>query len=173
MKHRLLPLVLACTTSLALAQHKHVHGEGQLDVAIDAGRIELILELPLDAAVGFERPPRNEKEKTALAAAAAALDAVPFLPAAAARCALETKHVHVPFLGGDDRRDRHAHEGETHHADIEAHYGFRCAQPAALKSVETTLFQSFKRLYRLEVQRNGPAGQGKHRLTPKVPVLSW
>jgi hypothetical protein len=78
----------------------------------------------------------------------------------------------VPFTGNADRHD-HAHEGETHHADIAAEYSFRCTNPAALKGIETTIFTRFKRLYRLEVRRNGPNGQGAIRLTPKKPTLGW
>ena len=46
---------------------QHVHGEGRLDVVIDRDQLTLSLELPLDAAVGFERAPRNEAERAALA----------------------------------------------------------------------------------------------------------
>lgn len=169
---RILPFALFCAASLAYAQHKHVHGAGRLDVAIEGGKISLALEMPLDAAVGFERAPKNDKEKAALAAAEKALnDAGIYLPTPAANCTLQTREVHVPFPGRDD--SQHAHEGEQHHADIEANHVFRCANPAELKSLETTLFKSFPRLYRLEVQRSGPAGQGAARLTPKKPVLSW
>lgn len=174
MKHRLLPLTLLFITGFACAQHKHVHGEGQLDVAIEGGKITLALSLPLDAAVGFERAPRNDKERAALADAVKALEtAALYLPTPAAQCTLQSKEVHVPFTGKDDKHGAHAHEGETHHADIEATHVYSCAHPAALKNIETTLFKSFKRLYRLEAQRSGPAGQGKHRLTPKAPALSW
>ncbi|MCX8018207.1 MAG: DUF2796 domain-containing protein, partial [Rhodocyclaceae bacterium] len=79
----------------------------------------------------------------------------------------------LPFDGGHDRHDRHAHSGEAHHADLEASFVFRCAQPAALNSLTTSLFQAFKRLYRLEGRRVGPRGQGAFRLTPKQPTLSW
>lgn len=171
MKRTILFVALLCAVP-AFAQHKHVHGEGRLDVAIDKDSLALNLELPLDAAVGFERAPKNDKEKAALAAAARVLDAVPFAPGAAARCSLQSKEVRMPFAGGADRHD-HAHEGEDLHADIEASYVFRCADPAALKSVETTLFKDFKRLYRLETRRAGPAGQGAARLTPNKPVLNW
>lgn len=159
---------------LAHAQHKHVHGEGRLDVAIEKDTLSISLEMPLDAAVGFERPPKNDKERAALAAAAQALNdaATLFVPTPAAACAVQASEARVPFTGKADRHD-HAHEGETHHADITAEYKFRCANPAALKSVETSIFKSFKRLYRLEVQRAGPAGQGAQRLVPKNPVLSW
>lgn len=174
MKPRILPVALLFAANLVFAQHKHTHGEGQLDVAIEDGKITLALELPLDAAVGFERPPKNDKEKAALGDAVKTLDAAAlYLPTPAAQCALQSSEVHVPFTGGDDKHGQHAHDGATHHADIEATHVYACANPAALKGIETTLFKSFKRLYRLEVQRSGPTGQGKQRLTPKTPVVSW
>jgi hypothetical protein len=147
---------------LAHAQHKHVHGEGRLDVAIDKESITLNLELSLDAAVGFERAPKNDKEKAALTGAEKTLNdaAALFLPTAAANCAVRSVQVSMPKFAGE-------------HADIDANYVFHCTAPAELKGIETTLFKHFKRLYRLETQRVGPAGQGAQRLTPKKPLLSW
>lgn len=168
--------LLAASLLLAsLGVHaQHVHGEGRLDAIFDKETLTLALTLPLDAAVGFERPPRNDKEKAALDQAAKTLeDKTLWRPTPAAQCNLEAAKVSVPFIGGQDRHDSHAHEGEQHHADIEAEYVFRCANPAALTSVATTLFTSMKRLYRLEAQKSGPAGQGAQRLTPKAPVLNW
>lgn len=175
MKRFFLLAALLSAVGLAHAQHRHVHGEGQLDVAIDRDTLSLDLALPLDAAVGFERPPRNDKEKAAIAATDKALKdaAALWQPSPAANCTAQSVEVSVPFTGGDDKHGQHAHEGETHHADVEARYVFRCANPAALKSLETTLFKSFPRLYRLETQRAGPSGQGAARLTPKKPVLNW
>jgi len=147
----------------AAAQKAHVHGEGKLDVAIEKDTITLNLELPLDAAVGFERAPKNDKEKAALASMEKTLkDAGSlWLPTAAASCSVQTAEVVMPKFDGGE------------HADADARYVFRCASPAALKSIETSIFKSFKRLYRLEAQRVGPSGQGKQRLTPKSPVLNW
>ena len=158
----------------AHAQHKHVHGEGRLDVAIDKDTISITLEMPLDAAVGFERPPKNDKEKSALTEAKKVLEnaATLFVPSAAAGCTVQATAVTLPFTGGADQHD-HAHEGETHHADIDAEYTFRCTQPAALKGIETSIFKSFPRLYRLEAQRSGPSGQGAQRLSVKKPALVW
>lgn len=168
------PFLLAAllVPSLAFAQHKH--GEGRLDVAIDKHTISLALQLPLDAAVGFERAPKNDKEKAALAATAKALSdaATLFVLTPAAGCTGQAVEVKVPFTGGADRHD-HAHEGDTHHADIDAKYTFSCTNPAALKGMDTSIFKSFKRLYRLEVQRTGPTGQVAARLTPKKPRLNW
>lgn len=163
MKTRLLAIALLLVAPLAQAQHKHVHGEGRLAVAIDRDTITLDLELPLDVAVGFERAPQNDKEKAALAGAEKALSdaAALWLPTPAANCTVQSAEAGMPnFTGGE-------------HADVDARYVFRCANPAALKGIGTSIFKSFQRLYRLEVQRAGPSGQGKQRLTPKAPVVGW
>ncbi|MEW6163915.1 MAG: DUF2796 domain-containing protein [Pseudomonadota bacterium] len=161
--HILLTAALLLAASAAQAQHRHVHGEGRLDVAIDKDTITLDLELPLDAAVGFERAPKHAREKAALAEAERILNdaAALWRPTPAAGCAVQSAAVGMPQFDGGG------------HADIDASYVFRCAAPAALKSVETTLFKQFKRLYRLETQRAGAAGQGAQRLSPKNPVLNW
>lgn len=152
----------------AHAQHKHVHGEGRLDVVIEQDGFSVDLDLPLDTVVGFERAPRTEKEKAALAGALRTLqDAAPlFLPTPAAQCALHKTEVELP-----DFKDHGNHGNDGDHTEIEAKYEFRCAAPAALQGIETTLFKSFKRLYRLEARHAGPTGQGAARLTPKNPVL--
>ena len=160
--------LLAGFLAFALPAHAgkaHVHGEGKLDVSIEKDSITLALELPLDAAVGFERAPKTDQEKAALTTAEKALrDPALFLPTPAAQCTAQPPQVAMPAFDGK--------QGDGH-GDIDATYRFRCATPAALKSVETTLFKSFKRLYRVEAQRVGPAGQGAARLTPKNPVLNW
>jgi len=90
-----------------------------------------------------------------------------FVPTPAAKCSIESKRVNVPFADG-----KPANGGDAH-ADIEAEYVYRCTEPAALKGVETTVFQHFRRLYRLDVRRVGPQGQAAGRLTPKQPTLTW
>lgn len=162
MKRPLLFVFLLSAAATGFAQHRHVHGEGRLEAVLDRETLTLSLELPLDAAVGFERAPKNDREKAALAAAEKTLnDPALFQPVAAARCTLQSAQVDMPAF--DDGG----------HADIDATHVFRCADPAALTAVETTLFKSMKRLYRLEAQRAGPGGQGAQRLTPNRPVLNW
>ncbi len=158
----LFPLALSLPVQ---AGKGHVHGEGSLEVVIDKGVLSLSLELPLDVAVGFERAPRNDKEKAALTAAQQALaDPALFAPTPAAGCKAEPARIEMPKFDGNK---------PVEHADIDATYEFRCTTPAALKSIETTIFKSFKRLYRLEARRAGPVGQGAGRLTPKTPALVW
>lgn len=162
-------LLLAGLFALSLPAHAgnaHVHGEARLDVAIDKDTITINLELPMDVAVGFERAPKTDKEKAALAAAEKAIgNPALFAPTPAANCTAQAPKVTMPAFG--------AKPEEEQHADIDASHIFRCATPAALKSVETGLFKSFKRLYRIEARRVGPVGQGAARLTPKNPVINW
>ncbi len=163
MRHAVL---FASAALLALPLHaQHTHGEGKLDIAIDKDRLSINLELPLDVAVGFERAPKSDKEKAALTAAQKAVaDPALFVPTPAAACKADTPKVMLSEFGKT---------GADQHADIDATHEFRCANPAALKSIETTIFKSFKRLYRLEARRAGPSGQGAARLTPKNPVFAW
>jgi hypothetical protein len=74
-------------------------------------------------------------------------------PTPAAGCKPEPARVEMPAFG--------AMAEAAEHADIDANYEFRCANPAALKSVETTIFKSFKRLYRLEASAPAPAARAQ------------
>lgn len=165
MKTILCSALLLILTSAAHAGKGHVHGEGRLDVSIDKDLLTINLELPLDVAVSFERAPKNEAEKAALASASQALNtAALFVPTAAANCTAQAVKLVMPSFDG---------KGPQDHADIDVSYSYRCTTPAALKSIETGIFKQFKRLYRLETQRVGPSGQGAMRLTPKQPLLIW
>lgn len=161
-------LAFGLNTYPAHAAKGHSHGTGSVEVSIDGGQISIALELPMDSAVGFERAPKTDKEKAALADAAKLLNDAQaiFIPTSNAKCTVVSVQASVPHTAGTPA----AKDG---HADIDASYVFRCADPAALKGIETTLFKHFKRLYRLEARRVGPAGQGSMRLSAKQPTLSW
>ncbi len=166
MQRFLFPAAFSLLALLALPAHAHkahVHGEAQLEVVIDGDGVNLDLLMPLDAAVGFERAPRNEKEKAALLAAEQTLRDAASLwrPTPAAQCAPQSVEVRMPAFDASG------------HADVEARYRFRCANPAALKGIDTTLFKPFKRLYRIETRRIGPVGQGAQRLSPNRSTLAW
>jgi hypothetical protein len=167
MNPTLVATLLLAFTLPALAGPAHVHGKGELDVVVDGGRLTLTLEIPLDALTGFERPPRTDKEKAAWREMEQALadPAALFQPTPEAACAVIEKKVSLPFSPGATAGDGHA--------DADAEYVFQCAKPAALKGFATTIFQRFPRLYRLDVKRSGPTGQGAGRLAPKQPAIAW
>ena len=163
---KFIPWLAALISLPLMASGAHDHGAGKLDVTIEKDRITINLELPLDVLVGFERAPRNDKERQALTAAGAKLKdgATLFSPTPAAACKLTKAELSLPFAEG-------AKAAPGEHADADASYEFACAQPKDLVGIETTLFKQFSRLYRLETQRVGPTGQGGGRLTPKAPVV--
>ncbi len=162
MQKQLLCLSLLLASPIAWSQHTHVHGEGQLDLAIDAHAVTLVLTLPAEAVLGFERPPATEAEQAQLALAKTQLGdaATLWVFSALAECQATSTEVTLPDFA------------QTH-ADFTATYDFHCRQPAALTSLETRLFQSFKHLRHLAVQRIGPEGQGAARLNPKTPRMRW
>jgi len=175
-----LPFLGACLVSLfavsaAVAAPPHEHGVARLDVAVEAGRITLMLEMPLDSLVGFERAPRNDAERAAARAALAKLadTAKLWRPDPAAGCGpakveieagpLEPGHAH----GADHE---HAH-GEDGHADADASYTLECAAAERAGFVDTGLLESFPRLRIVHVQVATPKGQWKAMLSRPAPQL--
>lgn len=164
---RILGFAAALLSPLALAAPAHVHGAAKLDISVDGDKLTIAMEMPLDSTLGFERPARTDTEKLAFANAMTTLKnaAEIFTPSAAAACRVVSVGVSDPFPGGKAKADGHA--------DIDADYIFRCAKPAALNSVTTSLFKQFKRLHKIDVQRATPNGQGKASMTPEHPSVSW
>lgn len=161
--------ILSTVTALAAlacigpaAAHKaHVHGQAQLTVAVDGSTLSITLDAPLDGFVGFERPPRTDAERKTAADALARLKdgSALFRPDAAAGCTLAEASVSAPVLEPGAKA-----AGE--HADLEASYTFRCSSPQALRTVDIALFDTFRRLTRIDVQVAGARAQSKTTLAP-------
>lgn len=153
---RLFALMLLFSTSCAFAgagHGAHVHGTASLDVAIDGNTLSIDLDTPADNLLGFEHAPRSAADKQQ-ASRVAALLAQPeklFRINPEARCSADKPLLQAPILGGS------AAAGE--HNDIEASYGFRCANPAALANLDVLLFDAFPRLGSIRLQLAGPKGQ--------------
>jgi len=168
--NRFFMVVAAAAFSLpAGAQHAaHEHGVAQLRVAVDGTRLHIELASPLDSLVGFERAPKTDAERAALAAAEARLrrgEALFVLPAGAG-CVLREVDLSSPYpqtAGGKHVDDDHAsgHDDEAGHSDMEVSWAFECAKPAALTEMRVNLVETFPRLRRILVESATPGGQGK------------
>jgi hypothetical protein len=152
-------------TALAQAGHAHVHGVARLDVAVDGGRVELRLTAAMQDLVGFERAPRDAEDEARLQAARkAVLDhARLWRFNAAARCIAEGPVLEVPGTASMEVHDHHDHDHEHHgdggeHADWSVRYRFQCAQPSALKAIDSGAFDVFPALETVEVQVVDGAG---------------
>jgi hypothetical protein len=154
-------LPLRATAQHAHAQHAHQHGQLRLSIAVDGEQLNIALEAPLDSLVGFERTPRTDAERRSAAAAVARLrDAGGlFTPDTAAQCTAQPVELDAGLLAPGAV----AKPGQEH-ADLEATYSFRCAHPAQLRTLQTTLLDSFPRASRIDVQVAGPRGQRKAKL---------
>lgn len=168
-------------TAVAVGAHAHSHAHAQaghgahehgrigLEVALDGQTLTIGLEAPLDSLLGFERAPRTEAEKKAAQALLEHLRAGQglFAPDAAAQCQPVSTTVDAPVLqaGG-------AAQGE--HADLEASFVLRCAQPQALTAIDLGgLLDRYRRITRVEAEIVTPAGQFKSGLKRPARVLRW
>ena len=144
----------------ALAGAAHEHGVARLDVAVDAGRVSIELDTPLDNLLGFERAPRTDAERDKIAAMLARLRAgdVLFRIDAAAGCTLaKVDLVSAPLELGKVA----AGAAASDHADLNAVFDFRCKNGARAGFVEVGLFDAFPALKRIELQVLTPKGQLK------------
>lgn len=146
-------LVSVAVTPLVFAQqkhsHAHEHGKGNLEITLDKNRILSHFTSPLQALVGFERPPKNQAETDAINTLNQRLlsPATLFSVNAEAECKptiLENKIVR---------------DAANKHADLHYQLEFTCAKPAALKQMTIHLFKDTKHLKEVRVEFVGPNGQ--------------
>lgn len=158
-------LLLGAASSVQ-AGPAHQHGVGRLDLAVDGGRVHLLLRLPLDSVLGFERAPRTPAERQQVEALRGRLREGPtlFRLDPAAGCRLDAVELDAPVLDGGAGP-------EDGHADLEVRQVYHCQAPAQLQQMELRAFASFPRLARLDVQAVLPQGQRKLTLTRTSPTL--
>ncbi len=165
-----LAVVLGACAGTAWATGKaHEHGALKLDVAIEGNKLTIEMEAPLDNLLGFERAPRTDAERKAAADVLARLRSrdkgTPlFVVDAAAQCTLDKAEVRAPVL--EPGASPASKDG---HADLDANYGFTCAKPDELRTLDVGLFDAYKRIQRIDVQVAGPKGQA--RVTLKRPAF--
>jgi hypothetical protein len=149
-------------TSPAHAGKAHSHGVAQLDVSVEATRLTLQLDSPLDNLLGFERAPRTDAERKRTEAALAKLRAADTLfkidPAAQCKLAKVELASAVLKLGPAQPPAE-----KSDHADLDGSFEFDCVDATKASYVEIGLFD-FAHLKRLDVQLATPKGQAKRTL---------
>ena len=163
-------LVLASALAAAHAQTvrqqgAHVHGTTTVDVGLDGTVLQVALDAPAINMLGFEHPPHDEQQSRQVVDVLAAVrNPAPWLiPAVAAACVLT--HSSVQTSGLD------ASATTQGHADIDAHYDYRCAQPDRLDHIDVHLSDRYPATHRLMVnivlpqkQDRQELGQGEYRV---------
>jgi hypothetical protein len=183
------PLCIALFAAIAVpsfvaaqAQHAHVHGQAFVDVAVDAGVVEINLRATAQDLVGFERAAATpEEEAQVLAARKAVLDHSRLWQFnAAARCVAEGPVLEVPGAGeahDHDHSHDHDHDHEGHddhvaHSDWTVRYRFRCAAPEALRAIDSGMFAVFPSLQSATVQVLDATGAREETLTASANRLA-
>ena len=159
----------------------HVHGEAVINIVVENGQVEAAFKSPMMNIVGFEYEATSEADKAKVASALQVFQdayALVKLPDEA-RCLVddvdvhlgdeheehdhEKEHGHEEEHGHEKEHgheEEHAHEEEHDHAheseaathsDVHAHYHFKCANPAALTSMELGFIEAFKGIEELDV----------------------
>lgn len=159
----------------------HVHGQAQMEIAVEGVGFSVQLETPLHDLVGFEHAPRTDKERAAIKAAVARLRQPAQLIQAtvAAGCqpdkvTLSSPVISAALLGepATPSADNKAPDNDGH-AELEAEFSFRCTQPGALRGITVEVFKHFPGVQRIQVQIAGPKGQSARTLTPASRQLNW
>jgi hypothetical protein len=150
----------------------HVHGIGQLNLALDGNELYIELDSPAANIVGFEHAPSSDADHEAIDKAVAALSDGEglFRLTPAAGCQLGDAQIESALID-DDGHDEHKHEEHGHddhetHADIRATYQFACDNPGALDGVVVEIFETFPGTERLQMQFVIGDRQGATELTP-------
>jgi len=168
----LLGLCLAAASPGAFAQGAHVHGSGELRVAVEKSQLTVEFRSPLNNLVGFEHAPRTDAQRAAIKAMTASLnrpDTLLKLPKAAA-CTAAPVRIESPLdaPAAAPKSAKPARKGhDDDHAELTATFRFDCTNMHALDSIEVALFDAFPRTTAIQAQVIGPRGQSAQRLTPK------
>lgn len=163
-----LPLVAIALayTPVAYAQTRqldaHVHGVGELKMAIEGTAVSMEFEAPGVDIVGFEYKASTSEDKQAVETALAILEnpLALFVPPQAAGCSIADAHAELHIENHDDHHDDEEDhdatedhdEEEVSHTAFEANYTLTCADPAQLSSLELTYFDTFPNSKELHLQ---------------------
>lgn len=162
-------------TAMSHAAGAHVHGLAKILVASDGNDLEIEFISPLDNLIGFERAPRNDKERKAVENLMRHLNAPHslFVTPIAATCTHIKTAVDAPILQSPSK-SKHVHgKHDNQHAEITAVFSFQCTNPAALKSIELRLFDVFPNLQRVQAEVASKGGQAASSLDRAHRTLSW
>ena len=169
-------------------QHSpHVHGEAELQAALDNDRLLLEFRSPAMNLVGFEHPPRDHRQQAAIERAGKLLSSpqarftFPGTECRAIRVQVEQPYDHLRHTNDDRDNYQHEHEHEHEHEhDIEEHqqhteftarYLFHCHQSEKLTRIVTDLFSRFPGIRRIQASWVLPGSQGAATMTPSHSQL--
>lgn len=143
----------------------HAHGQGQLELVVQADTVNANFEIPMESLLGHEHLPKTPAQKKAMADLQAGITQPNYVLSLPKAAACELKSVEAQsdmFLGK-----------KSEHSDLDLRMAFTCSQPAELRQIEFPVFKKHTRLKSLKIEMLTPKGQGATTVQAKVPVLRW
>jgi len=143
----------------------HAHGQGQLELVVQAGTIKVNFEIPMESLLGHEHLPKTPAQMKAMADLQAGITQPNYLLSLPKAAACELKSVEAQsdmFLGK-----------KAEHSDLDLRMAFTCSHPAELRLIEFPVFKKHTRLKSLKVEMLTSKGQGATTVQAKDPVLRW
>lgn len=170
---------LTAIALVTAAQSAHVHGHAEMAIAVESdGRLQIELTSPAYDFYGFEHSPRNDEQRATIETADATLrQGATLFSLIDGNCTFDTAdvsrdqddahdryhhdghHHHAEHHDedGHDHEDHHEHhaehsnhDGEANHGNVRVTYSGRCAAPARISGIATTLFTAFPQLERVD-----------------------
>ena len=167
-------LLFAFTLPLLASAHEvrqqgpHVHGQANVQVAVDGGVVEVRFQAPGMGILTFERPPASETETAELKRALSILDGGKWLAFPdAAGCSMISHEAEAKGFSAvaNQAHDHDAHgHGGHHHAGFEAALQFRCRDVSKLTHVQLDLASQFPNLHQTIVESATALGQNRVQL---------
>jgi hypothetical protein len=152
-----LVLCLVFGFNLKAEEHKaHVHGGGELSIAIEGKKIALTLEAPLETFLGFEHIAKSKEDKDLEKKLVKEFESPNFLIFNSGTCQWNDGKVTIDHHGGRANA----------HADVNADWQAFC-EGKKPTSVKVLLFERYKSLKKLRVQMISDKKQEAIELTPE------
>lgn len=177
---RLLGLCLTAGCAGALAHGPHVHGTGELHVAVENNNVDIEFHSPLDNLLGFEHAPKTASQRAAVEAMTAKLNRPEtlFRLPKAASCTAEPTRIDSPLnnasaMPSKSVKPAHKEDDDDEHADLTAAFRFVCTSIAELDSIEIAVFDAFPGTKTIKAEIIGPRGQSAATLSSKRRVIKF
>ncbi len=184
MKRYFLGFLYICVAALpaeALAHGPHVHGTGELHIAIENNNVSIDLHSPLENLLGFEHMPNTDAQRLAVKTMVAKIDnpAGLFKLSIAASCRAQATQIDSPVTdvpAAPSKSVKSAHKSvdtDADHADLTADFQFTCDHIEKLKSIEVNIFDAFPGTRIIKAEIIGPHGQSAKTLSPDHRSLEF
>lgn len=147
--------------------HAHVHGQAQLQLAIDQTQVSMSFSSPLDNFLGFERAPKDDVEQEKVKQLLHQLNnpLAWFKLSDTAECQIKQLEIDAPALTGKQKSDE-----QKKHGDLRFELDLHCKNPQQLRSVTALVLHQYKGIKRLKLEVVAAIAQATTQATAQTSV---